>query len=353
MTEDGLVSVIIPTYNRAELCSAAVDSVLAQSYRHLEVIVVDDGSSDHTESLLAGRDPRVRYVRQQNQGVSAARNHGFRLARGEFVALLDSDDCWLPFKLELQLAVLRRFPQAGMVWSDMTAVDERGAVLHQSYLKKMYGAYRYFEAERDFSQQDLLERVWQGCPRESLGVKCFAGAIFQWMFLGNLVHTSTVLLRAARREQVGEFDASLIKSGEDYDFHLRTCHKGAVAYVDLPTINYRVGAGDQLTAPSYAHYVALNNLTTVTRIFEEAGAEIRALLPHSLIRRRLAKCQSWVGMTEFWSDRLSARSHFRKSLAYFPFQSRVMLFYMLTVLPAPVTEALRRLKNELLMALGA
>src|SRR5580692_1034819 len=122
---DGLVSVIIPTYNRAHCVCRAVESVLGQTYAEVSVLLIDDGSTDHTRALVNdtyGKDPRVRYVHQPNQGVSAARNHGIRLVEGDFAALLDSDDVWKPFKLELQIACLRAFPEAGMVWSDMTAV---------------------------------------------------------------------------------------------------------------------------------------------------------------------------------------------------------------------------------------
>src|SRR4051812_13032545 len=92
-----LVSVVIPTYNRAYILGRALDSLLAQTYRNLDIIVVDDGSTDGTRDLIAEKyshDSRIRYVYQDNQGVSAARNSGLRLMRGDYVALLDSDDVW-------------------------------------------------------------------------------------------------------------------------------------------------------------------------------------------------------------------------------------------------------------------
>jgi glycosyltransferase involved in cell wall biosynthesis len=100
----------------------ALDSVLLQTYRHLELIVVDDGSTDGSGALIEeryGREPRVRYVYQENRGVSAARNRGFELVRGDYVALIDSDDIWKPWKLELQLRCLAKLPGAGMVWTDI------------------------------------------------------------------------------------------------------------------------------------------------------------------------------------------------------------------------------------------
>src|SRR5262245_52729040 len=98
------VSVVVPTYNSARYLGAAVESVLEQSDRDLEVLVIDDGSRDETPDVMARYGPPVRYLRQENQGVSAARNHGLELASGRYVAFLDADDTWLPGKLNKQLA---------------------------------------------------------------------------------------------------------------------------------------------------------------------------------------------------------------------------------------------------------
>ena len=129
-----LVSVIVPTYNRAYCLNRAVDSMLAQTYGNCEVLIVDDGSTDDTSARVKtwyGHNPQVRYLRQVNQGVSAARNAGLRAARGAFIALLDSDDVWLPWKIEVQVACLDALPQVGMIWTDMEAVDPHGERLHE------------------------------------------------------------------------------------------------------------------------------------------------------------------------------------------------------------------------------
>jgi len=104
---DTLVSVILPTYNRADWISAALDSLFAQTYQQWECVIVDDGSTDNTVEVLADYDdPRVVYVYQENKGVSAARNTGISRCKGDVIALLDSDDEWLPKKLEKQLAYM-------------------------------------------------------------------------------------------------------------------------------------------------------------------------------------------------------------------------------------------------------
>src|SRR5215212_11526906 len=101
-----LVSVVIPTYNRRRLVVEAVESALAQTYRPLEILVVDDGSTDGTEAELHRFGSAVRYLKQPNQGAAAARNRGIRAATGELVAFLDSDDLWAPAKIEKQVALM-------------------------------------------------------------------------------------------------------------------------------------------------------------------------------------------------------------------------------------------------------
>lgn len=101
-----LVSVIIPTYNRARTLCAAIESVLAQTYTHVEIVVVDDGSTDGTDRVLQQYDGRLRVIRQRNTGPAAARNAGVRNSGGELLAFLDSDDIWMPDKLKLQVEAL-------------------------------------------------------------------------------------------------------------------------------------------------------------------------------------------------------------------------------------------------------
>lgn len=338
-----LVSVIIPTYNRVLECKRAIRSVLTQTYGNLEIVVVDDGSTDDTRDQLQGMDDRIKYVWQPNAGVSAARNRGLKEATGEYIGFLDSDDEWLPWKVDAQLSVLKAFPTAGMVWTDMAAVDEKGSVLHQSHLKIMYDAYAYFDRDRHFQESRMVSDVWANCPTDYSGAKCYGGNIFSWMFMGNLVHTSTVLVRRDRQRKVGEFDVTLQKSGEDYDFHLRTCRIGDVAYLDIPSVRYRIGASDQLTEGKYMAWAARNNLKTVKKIMESARQEIK--LPESMIRKRMAICYAWVGMEEFLEDRKKAGEYLRESLSWRPFQVRVGLFFALSFLPISIYHALVGIKR--------
>ena len=134
------VSVIIPTFNRAELIGDSIRSALAQTYANLEVVVVDDGSDDDTEQVIATIiDPRLRYVRQPNRGRSNARNHALSLATGYYVSFLDSDDLYLPEKIERQVEYLQSHPWTGMVYTSAQCIDQQGNLLEHKYQATVSG----------------------------------------------------------------------------------------------------------------------------------------------------------------------------------------------------------------------
>jgi glycosyltransferase involved in cell wall biosynthesis len=339
MMSDGVVTVLIPTYNRAYCLARAIDSALAQTYPHLEVLIVDDGSTDSTRKLVEGtygRDDRVRYLYQSNRGVSAARNHGLRQARGDYIAFLDSDDVWKPWKLQAQVACLKRLPAAGMIWSDMEAVDPEGRVHAPRYLRTMYHAYRLYRTEDLFRESYPVAEVVPELGGTA-GARVYTGIIYAQMFTGNLVHTSTVLIRRERLEKVKAFREDFL-SGEDYDFHFRTCREGPVAFLDLPTTLYQLGMNDRLTR--FTSLIAVNYLKTITAALErhDHGAE----LPRAVIRRILARAHAWVG-GEFAKegDCRSARGHLARSLTYRPWQPRVLAELALCCLPGGFDDALR------------
>lgn len=344
-----LVSVIVPTYNRAYCLSHAIDSVLGQTHAHCEVVVVDDGSTDGTPQLIADRyggNEKIRYLRKSNRGVASARNAGFAAAAGVYVALLDSDDTWKRWKIATQLACLEALPQVGMVWTDMEAVDPHGQLLEQRYLRKMYHAYRWFEDGGLFEQRAQLTALAPGCPDPGTATEVCWGDIFSEIVLGNLVHTSTVLLTRERLQQVGGFDERLRVTGEDYDFHLRTCRAGPVAYIDLPSISYQIGGADQLTHPSLTLQMAENFLKTIEPVIERDRARIR--LPEHMIRAVLAEAHGWIGRELLKSGRVpEARRSLFRALRLAPRQTGSWLLLADSWLPQPASRLARRAYRRL------
>ena len=328
-----LVSIIVPTYNRAYCVAKTIDSALAQTHHNLEVLVVDDGSTDDTATLLRqryGSEPRVKCTHQTNAGVSAARNAGLWLAQGNFIALLDSDDLWKPCKLQVQLRCLQAAPEVGMIWTDMEALDPAGNVVHPRYLHEMYHAYRWFTTGQLFPVQRPLRAFMADAPAECRDATLFVGDLFSPMVMGNLVHTSTVVLTRARFEQVGFFDVDLRLAGEDYDFHLRTCRAGPVAFLDVASIQYQLAFSDRLS--QHLGAVARNFVDTVERTVARERDHIH--LPPAMIQTVLAGSHSWLGEELLASGhKAEAARSFRRSLHYKKMQPRVMLQWLRCQVP--------------------
>jgi len=209
-----LVSVIIPTYNRAWILREAVDSVLAQDFGDFELIVVDDGSSDDTREILDTYQQRVIVLRQPNRGVSAARNRGIAASSGQLVAFLDSDDLWLPTKLSRQVDFFSAHPDA---------------VACQTEEIWIRNGVRVNPKKRHHK---------------------FGGMIFEPSLALCLVSPSAVMIRKTLFDVVGRFDETL-PACEDYDLWLRVSCRYPVHLIDTPLIIKRGGHADQLSrAPS-------------------------------------------------------------------------------------------------------
>ena len=208
-----LLSVVIPTWNRAQLVRDAIRSALVQREGEVEVIVVDDASTDATAELLAREfEDRVRLLRlEHRRGPGGARNAGARLARAEFVAFLDSDDVWLPGKLDAELEVLGRFPLAEVVVSDSQNFFERAA-----------------DGESRFAQNGLLEAT---AGKVRLANDCH----WLWTNSMNTVHTCSITVRREALLQLGEklFAEDLVCC-EDWEFQMRLYHRCRV--VVLPQV---------------------------------------------------------------------------------------------------------------------
>ena len=204
------ISVIIPTFNRKETLKRAIQSVVMQSYTPYEIIVIDDGSDDGTKEWLKDNFPNVKYIYQMNSGVSSARNKGIKFARGDWIALLDSDDEWLPSKLkdqanEIELNPAAKFLHTNEIWI------RNGVRVNQMKKHKKYGGY-------------IFEKCLDMCR----------------------ISPSSVLIKKDIFDEIGMFDETL-KVCEYYDLWLRLASKYPVHFLDQPLIKKYGGHSDQLS----------------------------------------------------------------------------------------------------------
>ncbi len=248
-------SVIIPTWNRRALVGRAIDSVLAQTRPVEEIIVVDDGSDDGTGEYLADRyGKRIVCVRQDNAGVSAARNHGLSIARGRYLALLDSDDEWLTEKTAEQVAYLEAHPGIGMVLCNVMRMNPDGSMI------------------------DVFDRRRQ-IPED--------GPALRWVLRDPALAPLSVLMRREVYEDVGGFDESL-RTAEDLEFHLRVAARWQIGVVAQPLARALRGHdGLSSLASTEDDYI---------RVMERAAEAARGRVPED--ERRLALATAYVKNAE-------------------------------------------------------
>jgi len=201
-----LVSVVITAFNCAEFLTAAIDSVLAQTYRDYEIVIVNDGSTDDTDDVVQPylKDQRLSYYKKKNGGASSSRNLGIQNSRGDFVAFLDGDDLWEQRKLAEQMAVFERDPRVGVVFSHIRMISTTGKPI----------------------------------PYEN--PRCYRGFVLPHLYAYNFVPLSSSIVRRRLFDKCGMFDESL-NMGMDYDLWLRLSLLTEFDYVPEVLIGYRVG----------------------------------------------------------------------------------------------------------------
>ena len=215
------VSVLIPTYNRAYIISDALDSVLKQTYRDFEIIIVDDGSSDGTRDVVEGfRSEKIRYLTHQlNRGCSAAYNTGISAAEGELVAFLDSDDIWKGDYLERQVAFFLAHPEVDVVFTD-TEIQNKSETI-PSLMRFMTAFPRLLEEYPKGKEYVLSGRQMYRCLLEEVPIK-----------------PSACLIKRGVLQREGMFDEAW-PSGTDWDLFLRLSHSACFGYFDCPLVVQR------------------------------------------------------------------------------------------------------------------
>jgi len=324
MRSKPLVSVIIPTYNCEAYVGQAISSVLAQTYDHNEIIVVDDGSTDTTRTVLVPYWDRICYVYQENRGLAAARNTGIREAKGDLIAFLDADDIWFPTKLELQVAAFENRPEAGLAFADFMDFDDT-RVTRSSRLHTWPQAMAWFDRHR-------VGEIEMAC-----------GPMYEELLAANWIHASSVMVRRDVLSNVGPFDETL-RAGEDLELWLRVARRYPFLCVNSLLSGYRYRA-DSLCGPIGSRATRVNHI--IVNVLEQhlRGHQIPGEHVNS-VRRVLCQRYWSLGWTYFGENRFAdARRFFQQGIRYQPFHRQHWLYLCASFLPLTVIESIRRMKR--------
>jgi len=299
MSDAPLISAVIPTYNSASFAEEAVESVLAQTWPAVEVIVVDDGSTDDTAARLARFAERVNLVRQEHRGPAVARNTGLRVAKGEFVAFLDADDLWMPEKLERSIAPLQADSSVGVVYT--------GVLMHDTESGRKYPLRQY---------------TLNGWIAKNLFMECRG------------VNTSTLVVRRDAVDRVGGFDEEYFRA-QDWDIMVRLAEHVKYAHVPEMLSERRLHPASLSVARRdlYAKYNLLVIRKAVAR---------RPDLYAPLEAEALARAHFRFGMAHYADfAMMKARTEFKKSLGL-RWKWRTADYLMRTRLPVSLIRHLRQ-----------
>jgi glycosyltransferase involved in cell wall biosynthesis len=304
------VSVIIPTYNHAACVTEAIESALEQTYPPTEILVIDDGSTDETRSVLEPYASRIRYLSQDNRGAGAARNLGIRHATGELLAFLDADDRWMPDKLAVQVARLAARPAAALVHADVLLWDPpRG--IHEPPRR----------------------------PRRHV----FDGRCYTTLFWGSGLCVSSVVVRRASLEPVGLFDETIPgASAQDYDLWWRLAQRFEFTYIDRPLAFYRI-------RPAHETRTAQRLQDELYVVYKRLRADpgLRALVGRRAVRRRLFRLWCDLGYLRLDAGELpEARRAFARAIAQRPALLRLWLLWCALLLPPRTVSRLRHAKRR-------
>lgn len=292
-----LVSVVVRAWNRAHLIRDTLESIIAQTERDLEILVVDDGSTDGTEGIVeeaARIDARVRLLRQDHRGPAAALNTGVRAARGSYVAFLDSDDLWAPECVARRVEALRADPSLGAVLVDWESFGEGSAGRP--------------------SPRELLERT--------------SGDLLVPLFRINFFSLCAAMLPSTALAEAGPVDESL-GAAEDYDLGLRVALKRPIVFLPDRLVRVRSHANHIMADPTAYRFRCA--------VLERFAADHADRLPRAVVRDRLAEVNRMVGDAYLLArDVARARWYFGRSLRYRPWQTGVWRRLLRSLLGPPI-----------------
>ncbi|MEZ0174967.1 MAG: glycosyltransferase [Candidatus Reddybacter sp.] len=314
------ISAVIPTYNNAEYIEEAIDSILAQTHPIDEIIIIDDGSSDNTAALIKAikqKTNKLSYIKQGNQGPSAARNQGIEIANGDWIAFLDADDRWPQDKIALQIAALQREPSLQLIAGDMAETDQQGNV----------------EVESVLAKHQLLQQ-FQGLAGRPLN------NALTTLVEKNFIPTGTVLVKRTALKQAGGFNPD-IRFGEDLELWAKiACHHPITCLPERLMYRRQHGANaTENTGPM------LEDLVKVMGSIRHYGAEQlkqQGTKPNTLVASALSDLGYWHFSQ---GDYKRARKVFTASLKEQP-SKRALFYATACLLPHALIKQIKALKQS-------
>jgi len=301
--------------------------VLDQTAEPLEVIVVDDGSTDETSEVVASFGDRVRYLRQHNQGPGAARNRGLELAQGDYIAFCDGDDCYRPHSIERRAAVLDRYPEVGLVFGDLELFFEPSGVRWRSLTATEFKA------------------GFRRLPRRALeaDVSVLEGDVLSTLLVDRFVTMPTAMVRRSCLERWGAFDEGL-RMQEDIDLWLRLAERERCAYIDQQLADCRQHDSNLSTRSLLR---ATTQIQLIHKLMTSAGPTWRSR--GRLLRQQLGIYLFDLGYVRFKAEEYAAaRRAFAQGLACRPHDWRLWAYAAAACLPAAVREAAKGWRRRVL-----
>jgi glycosyltransferase involved in cell wall biosynthesis len=334
------VSVTIPAYNSAPYLARTLESLLQQTYTNLEIIVVDDGSTDDTERVLAPYLGRIVYHRQQNGGLPVARNKGFELANGELIAWMDSDDLCEPERLAVQAAYLAQNPHVAAIGSEFSAIDENDRLFDVAHSSTYYSEFARHGAAGLFSKRELFAGIGlTGHGDLSRSYEVYSGDVWRRLVFGNFMHPPTMMMRRSAVEQAGELRTD-VTSAEDWEYITRLSRVGHIAFIDAPLLRYRRHPGQMSLNKAAAS--TLSRITVLQETRERHRADLVGL--DAEIRRQLVEFHQEAAYMHADINAAIALSHLAKAFLLDPQSTRFMFHLARIAMPTAGMMWLRKLR---------
>ncbi|MCI0552129.1 MAG: glycosyltransferase [Anaerolineae bacterium] len=299
------MSVIMPVYNSASYICDAINSLIAQNYSNLEIIVINDGSTDDTLSALHRYDNEIILIDQKNAGAAVARNRGLDCARGQYIAFLDSDDVWLPEKLRIQIAYLESHPTIGMV----------------------YSSWRCWYPDRD-GQFNISRNDRQELADVSI-VESKSGWLYDQLLFECILLTSTVVIRRSIVQQAGKFDTRLLR-GQDYDYWIRVSRLTEIVKLNAELALYRIHGNSIAKNHSNQNYewMVVEKAIKNWGLVGPNGKAVRKID----IKKRIAQLHFGFGYEHFWAGNpIIACESLLRSVRYRPLAIKHWLYIVLSL----------------------